>query len=473
MSAQNLKSLLCNLPINRKSLIALLLSAALLGLTITPPLIRSAPLQTPTIVPLIPNDPAWQTNLGEIHDLPNGFGWIDWLKSHPSQETTEVVALIADGSVDCTHPEIRDQCLPQLAQNLTDEPFYLDNNGHGPGVTSAFVSTVNNHLAALGTAGYGGKVRFIPDKTLRSDNTTTSTFLQRAYQHALDLKAGGVNIKLLVVSSTTFGDSVPQESLRLIRLLKDQDILIVAAAGSGGVDLDHAAIKRYPAAYGLTESNVRAVAATDPTGLALEPTSAFGSNTIKWAALGRNVPIYAHTDPTGLGSGSGSGTSFAAPLAAGIYAAACVYRGQGMTKVLRRLDRSCRGPVSGVGYGVPRLGKTLEDVPVTLLVAPLESVTQKAEPFGKTSLFASDSSNRLVMFLENVDAPLALSEISIVVQDSANHLFTVMPEAVREVPQNEWITQVNFKLPPEVAAGGVRITITARGTSSMITTPVL
>jgi hypothetical protein len=40
--------------------------------------------QSPTIIPLIPNDSGWQNNLGEIHDLPSGFGWIDWLSNHPN-----------------------------------------------------------------------------------------------------------------------------------------------------------------------------------------------------------------------------------------------------------------------------------------------------------------------------------------------------------------------------------------------------
>jgi hypothetical protein len=365
------------------------------------------------------------------------------------------------------------QCLPQLAQNFTDEPFYFDNNDHGEGVASAFVSTVNNHLAALGTGGYGGKVRFIPDKTVRSDNTTTSTFLRRAYQHALDLKATGVNIKLLIISSVTIGDSNSQESLRLIRLLKDQDIVIVAGAGFGGTDLDNAPIKLYPAAYGLTEPNVRGVAATDPSGSSLEPASPFGPRTLKWAALGRNVAIYNPSDPTGATTGSGSGTSLAAPLAAGIYAAACVYRGQSMTKVLRRLDRSCRGPIAGVSCGVPRLGKALEDVPVTPLVFPLESVTQKLAPFSQTSLFATDGRNRIMLFLENVDAPLASTEISVTLQDSGNHVFLFTPELVREIQGNEWMTQVNLRLPPDIASGQVRITITARGTSSELITSVL
>lgn len=472
MPTENLKSLLTNSGTKSRALVVMVL-AILLALALMRPIHNSAAPETPTIVPLIPNDPAWQTNLGEIHDLPNGFGWIDWLKSHPAGPASEVVALIPDTSVDCNHPEIRAQCLPQFAQNFTDEPFYLDNNGHGAGVASAFVSSVNNHLAALGTAGYGGNVRFIPDKTARSDGTTNSSFLRKAYQHALDLKASGLNIKLLVISSATQGDSNSQESLRLIRLLKDQDILIVAGAGFGGVDLDNAAIKLYPAAYGLTETNVRAVAATDPTGLSLEPTSPVGPNTIKWAALGRNVPIYDYSDLTGVAAGSGSGTSFAAPLAAGIYAAACVYRGQGMTKVLRRLDRSCRGPITGVSCGVPRLGKALEDVPVTSLVSPLESVTQKLGPFAQTSLFASDGRNRLTLFLENVDAPLTLSDILISLEDSANHTFQVPAEAVREIPGNEWITQINLKLPTGLEAGQLKITIGLRGTSSVITTTVL
>lgn len=427
----------------------------------------------PTIVAVIPNDPGTRQNLLDIHDLPNGFGWIDWLKLHPPVGGVEkVVAVIADGSVNCDGmPEIRQQCLPQFAQNFTDEPTYLDNNTHGAAVASAFISTVNNQMGAFGTAGYGDSIQFIPDKVLRSDDISRSSFLRGAYQHALDLRQNQhLNVRLVLTSAPTQGDSDTAESLRLIRLMAEQGIMLFAAAGNNGINLDEATVKFYPGSYEATEPNVRGVAGTDETGLKLDPASPFGPKTLRWAALGKNVQVFNVFDPTNMTTVSASGTSMSAPLAAGIYAATWAFRVHQIAKALRRVDRSCAGPVAGVSCGVPRLGEALKDVPVTLLAAPLESVTQRTGPFSNNSLFSLDQRNRIMLFLENVDEPLTASEVSITLEDSTNHIFVVIPEHMGEIRNHEWITQINVALPADISLGQLKITLLARESITTVIT---
>ncbi len=435
---------------------------------------------SPTISPLTPNDPGARDNLLDIHDLRMGYGWQDWIEAHPpASGIQDVVALILDTKIDATDiPDLSDQWLRQFSQNFTDEDPSLDVNEHGTNVASAFIGDVNNQMNGIGTAGYKNHVWFVSDKTNRSDGSTNSNWLRAGYQHALDLKTRDhLNIRLIIVSSGGFGDSNPAESLRLIRLLAAQGIMIFAGAGFNGVDMDAAAVKFYPAAYAATEPNVIAVAATDSTGAALDPNSPFGSM-IQYAALGQNVQVVDPGDPSHINTGSASGTSVANPLAAGIWAQIWAYRFHQMAKVRRRFDRSCGGPIPKVKCGVPRLGKALEDVPVTLLEGPdgvaivMESVTNRSGityPREAPVKFGSDTRNRIQLFVENVDEPLSAAELTVTFEDSTHRTFTGTVEYCGEISQQEWSTQVIVALPADLFPGSVKITFSARGSTSFTT----
>lgn len=103
--------------------------------------------------------------------------------------------------------------------------------------------------------------------------------------------------------------------------------------------------------------------------------------------------------------------------------------------------------------------------------AALDSVTMMAEPFSvlTTPNFTSDQQTRLILFA--YDSELRSGENSSVItaqaEDSQHRVFPLAIEAVRKVPDWEWITQVVVKLPLELQnAGDVSISVNLRGVPS-------
>jgi hypothetical protein len=406
--------------------------------------------------------------------LPNAFGIQDWIEENAPQKIQPAVLVVADGYIRCEHADLVDACLPQFGMNFTSEPL-VDNTLHGTGVASAMIAKVNNQISAVGLGGYRNRVQFVPDKIANADGSTNSNLMRLAYQHAFDLKVTNhLNIVGVVVAAGGFGDSNQAESLRLIRLLASQKIALIVAAGFNGVDLDNAPLKLYPAAYAATEPNVLTVAAHDENGNLL-PESPFGKNTVAIAALGKNVQVINPNDPTNNSTGSMSNTSPAAGQAGGAYAVVWAYKTHQMAKALRRIKRGGQGSIPGVQFGTLNLEHALGEFPVNLLVTDnnrlwgLDSVTHRAEAIPGDSVFFPDHRNRLMLFCENLDEPLAAADLSVQLRDSTGKTITLVPEFVGELSGWEWITQVNIKLPPvptDLAAGEIQIKVTARGQTS-------
>ena len=102
----------------------------------------------------------------------------------------------------------------------------------------------------------------------------------------------------------------------------------------------------------------------------------------------------------------------------------------------------------------------------------LESVSLKSEPFPVTSpqsFFGTDQYTRLTVFgynleLRNGEAP---SAITLAAVDSQNRTYLLPVEAVNEVPNFSWITQVTVRLTDELqGVGSVALSIQLRGMAS-------
>src|ERR1700730_11135111 len=162
-----------------------------------------AQLRIDNIRPVIPNDPGYREQWGAVLGLPGGYGMQDWIEANTPQRVQPVVILLADGSGRCDHPDLAEACLMQYAMNFIGEP-YADNNLHGTGMASAMLAKVNNRMAAASPGGYRGRIQFVPDKVLTSQNFASSISLRAAYQHAYDLKTrDGLNVIAVVTSVTT------------------------------------------------------------------------------------------------------------------------------------------------------------------------------------------------------------------------------------------------------------------------------
>jgi hypothetical protein len=104
--------------------------------------------------------------------------------------------------------------------------------------------------------------------------------------------------------------------------------------------------------------------------------------------------------------------------------------------------------------------------------AALDSVSLLSEPFPVLSpqnFFSSDQRTRITLFgyyLE-LKADESASVITVEAEDSQNRVFALPVEAVNEVPNFNWITQVTVKLPDELKGlGNVTLRFKSRGIAS-------
>ncbi len=190
-----------------------------------------------------------------------------------------------------------------------DSSDVVDTNGHGTRVAGIAAAVGDN------TTGIAGVCWNVQVMTIRAFTTSTTT---------TDALLGGIDYILanpgVDVVNASWGEldvfSTAMEDA--IRRLKDEGVLVVAAAGNDGADLDTTPF--YPACYNL--DNIVSVAAIDETGVAASFGAGFSTNfgtKVSLAAPGRNIYT---TDIYG-GYSHGQGTSMSAPY---ISAAACLAR---------------------------------------------------------------------------------------------------------------------------------------------------
>jgi hypothetical protein len=100
----------------------------------------------------------------------------------------------------------------------------------------------------------------------------------------------------------------------------------------------------------------------------------------------------------------------------------------------------------------------------------LDSVTLVRDPFSPRTLhnFSLDQRTRISLFALNVDL-LPNENISVVsaqAEDSQHRIFSLPVEFVGKVPNFDWLTQINLRLPDELSAGDLQVKITVRGLAS-------
>jgi hypothetical protein len=100
----------------------------------------------------------------------------------------------------------------------------------------------------------------------------------------------------------------------------------------------------------------------------------------------------------------------------------------------------------------------------------LDSVTLVRAPFTllNTHNFSSDQRTRIALFMRNVPLP-AGEDFSIVTaqaEDLQHKIYPLKVEFVGKVPDHDWLTQVNVKLPDEINTGDIWISISVRGVES-------
>jgi subtilisin family serine protease/uncharacterized protein YkwD len=231
----------------------------------------------------VPNDPHWSEQSG-LRIARFAEAWATSLGS------PDVVIAVLDTGVSAGHPDLAGAVLPGYDVLNGDEDA-ADDHGHGTAVAGVVAARTNN---ALGIAGVCWLCRIVPVKVLGANGYGPSSAVAAGIVWAADHGADIINLSLGSPESTDALASAVGYANR-------RGALIVAAAGNAG-----ATTPFYPAA----EPGVLAVAATDDD-----------DRPYSWSNRGGWVPVAAPgclTTTLPAGYGFECGTSFAAPIVAGL-----------------------------------------------------------------------------------------------------------------------------------------------------------
>jgi thermitase len=259
-----------------------------------------------------------------------------------------------DTGVDSAHPDLQASGaggaprLVALSALAGKESDVADSLGHGTMVCGVMAALTNNHLGIAGMAGGGGPSTSAPGLysikvTSGAGQAARGTDLARGIVMAVSLGARAINI--------SFAGTGTSDALRgALYWAASQGCVVTCGAGNSADDRP-----QYPAAYADLGLCV-AVTAADSDGS--QPAFVTRGGWIDGAAPGVNILSTWPTYPNAYGSdlrdyASSSGTSFAAPLVAGIAELATAVdsslAGGDFRELFRRTgsDRSAAGGVRG------------------------------------------------------------------------------------------------------------------------------
>jgi thermitase len=265
-----------------------------------------------------PNDPLYPRQWAVAdspagHDIDAPTAW--------AQRTSCAKVAIVDTGIDTDHPDLvanlyKSKDKPNNGKD-DDKNGYVDDtygynaikgkgsgeddDGHGTHVAGIVAGRAND---AIGVSGICWSAKLMPVKFMNAKGKGSTSDAIAAIQYAV--KQG------FKIVNCSFGSSSKSSALKdVIDYAQSKQVLLVVAAGNNGQNIDKK--PEYPAAYG--ESNILTVAATTDEDK-LASFSNFGSTAVDVAAPGDTILS------TYLGGGykNLSGTSMAAPYAAGVAA---------------------------------------------------------------------------------------------------------------------------------------------------------
>jgi subtilisin family serine protease len=247
---------------------------------------------------LAPNDPryAGQTRYLDTVRLPEAW--------NTTVGNDSMILAIIDSGVELNHPDLA----PRLVGGydfVNNDATPNDDFGHGTMVAGIAAAVTNNGEGVAGGAWSG---RIMPIKVLDSNGAANDDDIAAGITFAVDHGARVINLSL----------GGPGESNTLqaaVNYATSRNVVVIAAAGNDGQasDIRKRTLEHYPAAC----AGVIAVGSTDASGNH-SPFSSYGS----WidvvapgqATISPSVGI--STTVRGSTYGTGSGTSFSAPLVA-------------------------------------------------------------------------------------------------------------------------------------------------------------
>lgn len=195
-----------------------------------------------------------------------------------------IIVAVLDSGVNYTHEDLAANMwdgsalgLPNHGYDFFDndaDPMPADGDGHGTHVAGAIAAHGDN---GVGTTGICWRARVMALRVLDADGGTTATVV-RALRFAVDQGARVINLSL---GGSGYDPAFEAELVYAAQ----RDVVVVAAAGNDGRDLDGEA-RFYPCSFKF--DNLLCVAALDQS-YALASFSNYGSRTVHLAAPGTNT----------------------------------------------------------------------------------------------------------------------------------------------------------------------------------------
>lgn len=262
--------------------------------------------------------------------LPNQWhhGRIGALTAWESSRGANVVVAVLDTGVDGDHPDLAAQLVPgwNVYDNTADTS---DVYGHGTPVAGTVAGIGNN---AVGVAGVAWSARIMPVRISRPDGMASLSAMASGILWAADHGAKVANISYEAAGSSTVANAA--------EYLRAKGGVLVIAAGNTGGQTSYAASSSYTVVSATDSADNRA------------SWSSYGAS-VDMAAPGTGIP----TTALGGGYANESGTSFAAPIVAGVYALMIAANPRMSAAELDRtmfstaLDRGAAGFDAMYGYG--------------------------------------------------------------------------------------------------------------------------
>jgi subtilisin family serine protease len=236
--------------------------------------------------PTPPNDPRYAEQWAlPVVGLPEAWAGL------PSRT---VVVAVVDSGVCANHPDLQGRIRAgyDFVDNDNDP---ADVFGHGCGVAGVIAANANN---GMGIAGVAPNVQIMPLRVLDANGLGNYSNIAAAIAYAVDNGANIINLSLAGSSSSSIIEAA-------VNYATQRGVIVIAAAGNFAQPRAY-----YPAAY----TNVIAVGSIDPN---LQPSSFsnYGADIDVWAP-GRDILTTSMNGDYQFMSG----TSFAAPVVAGVMA---------------------------------------------------------------------------------------------------------------------------------------------------------
>ena len=279
-----------------------------------------------------PNDP----DFSQLWGLYNAKTGVD-IKAIQAWEMTtgskSVVVGVIDSGIDCTHPDLADNCWTNPGESGVDSKgrdkstnkidddgngyiddvqgwnflggnnISMDDNSHGTHVAGTIGAVGNN---ATGVVGVNWQVSLVPLKFLDSNGVGSTSGAVEALDYA-------TKMGFFLTSNSWGGNGFSFALASAVYRAQQAGIILVAAAGNEAADNDNLLTASFPASY--SNPNVVSVAAVDENGN-LASFSNWGAKAVHVAAPGVKIYSTIFNDNYKWYSG----TSMATPHVSGVLA---------------------------------------------------------------------------------------------------------------------------------------------------------